>query len=294
MVYTIMKYWCNICKKEITKKVFEYSMDFFGKPLCLYHQDIERKKNKIKHNSTNKSDFSILNNNKVFNFLPKEFISQNKSKIKKWKKKILFRLSKFQIKKICWNNNIKADYNINDRKELISKIVKKLSFKSILFYINIWNINIKDITGEIEDYLIKWKINQLEKKTKQNKNNNLLLDVERTIYKFKPFRKYKYEFEYQDTLASFIKAKYPDTKIEVSSNSTRPDIYVNGIAIEVKGPTFETDLQTIADKCIRYTQNFPNGLICVLFDIKVSENRYKDWLNGMKNNFPEIKIIRFF
>lgn len=33
-----MRYFCNICKRIITKKVYAYSIDCFGKALCLEHQ----------------------------------------------------------------------------------------------------------------------------------------------------------------------------------------------------------------------------------------------------------------
>ena len=33
-----MDYYCNICKKPITKDVFRYSMNKFKRPLCPIHQ----------------------------------------------------------------------------------------------------------------------------------------------------------------------------------------------------------------------------------------------------------------
>ena len=38
-----MRYYCNICKKDITRGVFSYSKDKFGRPLCIEHQELERR-----------------------------------------------------------------------------------------------------------------------------------------------------------------------------------------------------------------------------------------------------------
>jgi hypothetical protein len=36
-----MSYYCNFCKTQITKEVYEYSIDKYGKPLCREHQPKE-------------------------------------------------------------------------------------------------------------------------------------------------------------------------------------------------------------------------------------------------------------
>lgn len=38
-----MGYYCNICKKDITKAEFFYSIDKFDRPLCREHQELERR-----------------------------------------------------------------------------------------------------------------------------------------------------------------------------------------------------------------------------------------------------------
>ena len=334
-----MKYWCNICKKEITEGIFKYSMDVFGRPLCLYHQDVERQKghSKTSKKLTNTPPVIKQNNieskklskaietgnteigkkkqksffTKVRNWVQnKRFNSEKKSKIRKWKSKILQRMSQYQINKICLENNIstkKTVIRMNDddddalfdfkkekctKDELISRIRKKLSLDMIMSYAKRGRVNVQDIRNEIDKTFSEWEIKELERQAKQNNYDEMLTEIERTIHKFKPFRRYEREYAYQDTLAAFLKSQYPNTKIEESRGSTRPDIFVNGIAIEVKGPTYVKDLQTIADKCLRYTQYFPQGLICTLFDVKVSKKFYDDWLKGMKMNFPDVRIVR--
>lgn len=330
-----MKYWCDICKKEITEGIFKYSMDKFGRPLCLYHQKIERQEifldNSKKMTDTpsiiDKDTFKEINtksNQKINIKKQKSFFSkvrnwvqnkwsnfEKKSQIQKWKSQILHRMSQYQIKKICLENNIstkktviKMNNNENDdalfnykkekctRDELITRIRKKLSLDRIISYAKRGRVDIQDIRNEIDKTFSEWEVKELKKLNKQNNNNEMLTEIEYTIHKFKPFRRYKYEYPYQDSLAAFLKSQYPNTKIEESRSSTRPDIFVEGIAIEVKGPTSVRDLQTIADKCLRYTQYFPQGLICVLFDVQVSKKFYNDWLKGMKINFPNVRIVR--
>ncbi|MHA1250468.1 MAG: hypothetical protein ACTSRP_10805 [Candidatus Helarchaeota archaeon] len=334
-----MKYWCNICKKEITEKVFKYSKDVFGRPLCLYHQNIERQKERSRNPKKvintppvieqNNVESKILSKSietsnteigkkkqksfftKARNWIQnKRFNSEKKSKIRKWKSKILRRMSQYQLNKICSENKIstkKTVVKMSDddddslfyftkekctRDELISRIRKKLSLDEIISYAKRGRINIQDIRNEIENTLSEWEIRELKRKAKQDNYDAILDEIECTIRRFKPFRRYEREYGYQDTLAAFLKSQYPNTRIEESRGSTRPDIYVNGIAIEVKGPTYDKDLQTIADKCLRYPQYFPRGLICTLFDVKVSKKRYEDWLKGMKMKFPDVRIIR--
>ena len=137
----------------------------------------------------------------------------------------------------------------------------------------------------------EWKVKEITEIMKEGKGS-LIIEVEKAIREFRPLRRYDKEIFYQDSLASWLKSRFPDTEIEVSRGSARPDIVVEGIAIEVKGPTGERDLQTISDKCMRYCQYFPQGMICVLFDVYVNPQRYMDWKRGMESKFPDVKIIR--
>lgn len=127
----------------------------------------------------------------------------------------------------------------------------------------------------------------------QSKEENLYDRVSNEIENFVPFKKYKTEEPYQIDLARYLEKKFKNIKIELTRSSARPDIIVeNDLAIEVKGPTYDHDLQTIADKCLRYPQYFKKGLIIVLFDIHVSDKRYDDWFFGMKKHFPSIRVVK--
>jgi len=91
-------------------------------------------------------------------------------------------------------------------------------------------------------------------------------------------------------LVDHIKAVFIDARIEVQTGSSRPDIVIQNIAIEVKGPTYSKDLQTIADKLMRYSQHY-DTVIVVLFNVQVNERRYSEWERGIRNTFGDVWII---
>ena len=133
----------------------------------------------------------------------------------------------------------------------------------------------------------KWKKENAEAKEKEKIINRVVEEIE----KFKPFRKYKEEFPYQLDLARHLKSNFPDVDIEEQKGSSRPDIVVEDVAIEVKGPTRNKDLRTIADKCMRYYQHY-GKIVIVLFDVNVYDRYYDEWKHGVKKYFPNVKIIR--
>jgi hypothetical protein len=120
-------------------------------------------------------------------------------------------------------------------------------------------------------------------------------ELQKAIYDFNPPRKYyREEILYQDTLAAHLIKEFPEgnVKVELARGPVRPDIVVNEVAIEIKGPTRDRDLETISHKCILYDQYFHGGLICVLFNVYVNQRRYDAWLKGMNDNYPNVIIIR--
>jgi len=122
-----------------------------------------------------------------------------------------------------------------------------------------------------------------------------ILTVDRVvsvIQTFRPSQQWNGEEGYHAELQGYLKVFFKDARVEVQRGSSRPDIVINDIAIEVKGPTYFEGLQSIADKCIRYTQHFHERLIVVLFDVKINDYIYQEWLVGMNRTFPLIKVIR--
>lgn len=143
---------------------------------------------------------------------------------------------------------------------------------------------------------VRWgKPNEVGEWTKED---NEAREQERSINRvtseiknFSPARKYGNEFPYQVELVGYLKNKFPEADIEQQRGSSRPDIVIGDVAIEVKGPTRTGDLQTIADKCMRYAQHF-GEIIIVLFEVEVYEPRYEEWVRGIKHTFPKVEIIR--
>jgi hypothetical protein len=74
-------------------------------------------------------------------------------------------------------------------------------------------------------------------------------------------------------------------QVELQRGSSRPDIVIEDIAIEIKEPTYEEGLQSIADKCLRYHHDFKK-MIFVLFNIRTKIQRfYDEWEDGFKKIF---------
>lgn len=131
----------------------------------------------------------------------------------------------------------------------------------------------------------------------ENKESDQFDKIVQTILMFsprKPSQKtYKNNMEraYQDQLYQWLKHSFPETKFEEQRGSSRPDIIINNIAIELKGPTTREGLDTIASKLLRYQKYFDKRIIFVFFDHQCSDKYFDDWETGVKQKYPEIIII---
>ena len=239
----------------------------------------------------------------------KKVVSSSKKQvqIRRWKGAILRRMNMKQLKQLCFENNISTKKTVTEEGEyigdlyerevncskadLVSRLKNRASLDTIISFANRGHISIRDILIEKDRKEAEWERKKLIEKASKN-GSGFLIELEKTIREFVPMRWYDKEIYYQDSLASFLKSKFPTTRIEVTRGTTRPDIVVRGVAIEIKGPTYDKDLLTIADKCLRYTRYFPDGMICVLFNVNVNEHRYKDWLKGMNDHHPNVKVIK--
>ncbi|MDD3145099.1 MAG: hypothetical protein PHV23_03215 [Candidatus Gracilibacteria bacterium] len=153
---------------------------------------------------------------------------------------------------ITWNFTIK---NIGLLSELNLKLLPFIPVIILLIYILIKIIykNIKLINNE---------------KRKKEKFPQLILEIEEKIRGFKPLRSYNYEETYQIELAGYLKNNYPNLDIEKSIDYSRPDIIIDNIAIEIKGPTNMQALKTIPDKINSYLPK-RDFLFIVLFNINI-------------------------
>jgi len=110
---------------------------------------------------------------------------------------------------------------------------------------------------------------------------------------FKPLLPdYENELPYHIDLARWLQPKFPMLKVELQRGSSRPDVVIEDIAIEIKGPTTEEGLRSIADKCLRYHHHFKR-MIVVLFDIQTKTSRFfNEWEEGLKKHFPDVMVIK--
>jgi c-di-AMP phosphodiesterase-like protein len=86
----------------------------------------------------------------------------------------------------------------------------------------------------------KWKKDDEESKIKDLLINRIV----QSIQKFQPARKWPDEDSYHKELLGYLKVEYPDIKYEFQTGSSRPDLVIGNIAIEIKGPTDNNALDT--------------------------------------------------
>jgi hypothetical protein len=209
-----------------------------------------------------------------------------------WKDQILMRLDSKMIKQLAREKRIHpelVDKPTND--DYIDAIKDEVSLDDIIAFAKRNYVNIRDILTEIE-------YSKVKEENKKMLNDGSTIkgfyeQVLREIQLFQFSKSYKEELPYHMQLLGYLKAKFPNAKTddEQIRGSSRPDITIDGIAIEIKGPTGERELQTIADKCLRYCPSHPKGVIIVLFNISAGQDYYEEWLKGMINRFPGVKII---
>ncbi len=178
--------------------------------------------------------------------------------------------------------------------EYVSILDSKTNIEEVLEFAELVNLpGIYNLRSKYNELISKkeniGKTEFVEEIKEKNKN---FFEIVNEIKSFKPLMKYQYELPYQAELGGFLKRTYPQTIVEQQKGSSRPDIVINDIAIEVKGPTSSRDLETIASKLVRYRQHFSGGTIVVMFDVQCMERYYNETINGLKEQHPEVEFIR--
>jgi hypothetical protein len=174
--------------------------------------------------------------------------------------------------------------------ELVSSLRAHVDLYTILDFAKKKNIPVRDVELEIDQYYRKKK--QIANPIAPHVNDEVFLKILEKIDSFKPLLKnYPDEFAYQLDLGRYLLQYFPNATLEEQRSSARPDITIDDIAIEIKGPTLEIGLQSIADKCLRYPLYFEKGLIIVLFDIRITSRFLEDWKKGLQNKFPHVIVI---
>jgi len=230
--------------------------------------------------------------------------------IYQWKEKILRRFYEGTVKQFCreaaipilekrWTTaksrhgtRYKEEYtHYYTYEELVKKLIRTARLEDIVDFAKRKKVPIREVESEIDKYYANKDF--VENKQTQDIDDEKYKQLLDLIHKFNPIiENYPNELPYQIDLARYLMHYFPNTKVELQKGSARPDIIIDDIAIEIKGPTWENGLQTIADKCLRYPQYFERGFIIVLFDVKVTNRFLDDWSNGLKQKFPGITILK--
>ena len=231
-------------------------------------------------------------------------------KIMQWKNSVLRLFYEGTLKQLCHEQGIstmekrwttavsrrgtryKRQYNYYfTYEELVSKLIRNVSLGKLLDFAKKKNIPVRDIELEIDKFYTEKKL--IENPNISQVNNELYQKILEKIDQFKPLLPfYPNELSYQLDLGRYLIQYFPNAKLEEQRSSARPDIVIDNIAIEIKGPTYEEGLRSIADKCLRYPLYFEKGLIIVLFDVKVTNRYIEDWKIGLINKFPNTTIIK--
>ena len=177
----------------------------------------------------------------------------------------------------------------------IEHVRKKVSLDDIKDYAKKQRISISDVVKE-ENTLATQRAQIINPTAtpviiEPSAHSKLMLNIIGEIEAFQPAKAYKEESHYQVELNGWLKSKFPSAAIEIQTGYSRPDIVIDNVAIEIKGPTKAKDLDTILDKCHRYLQNHDH-LVVVLFDVDVKADRYTEWLDSIKTHFPDVPVIR--
>jgi hypothetical protein len=229
-------------------------------------------------------------------------------KIMKWKNRILRSFYEGTVKQLChekgisimekrWTTATSRRGTTYDRQynyyftyeQLIPVLMNSVSLNDLLDFAKKKNIPVRDIELEVDQYYAKKK--QVQEPHVPQMNDDVYKKILEKIDLFKPLLPYyPNELSYQLDLGRYLLQYFPTAKLEQQRSSARPDITIDNIAIEIKGPTYEEGLRSIADKCLRYPLYFEKGLIIVLFDVKVTSRYIEDWQKGLQNKFPHVVI----
>jgi len=171
----------------------------------------------------------------------------------------------------------KKQRDFEKRKYVEEQIAKGLAIFSDRFGNEKW--------GSLEE-IEEWKRRDEEEKMKES----LLYRVSESIENFKPSSRYRNEFGYHTELQGWLKAHFPSAKVEIQTGASRPDIIIDHIAIEVKGPTDSQALNTLTTKCLKYSKYYTN-IICVLFEPSFTDKNFQEIQEGIDRTFPNVSII---
>ncbi|MGA2919123.1 hypothetical protein [Methanoregula sp.] len=179
-------------------------------------------------------------------------------------------------KEIEENERNERERNIRDFEEQQTKL-------GLFKFVNRFN---QTSWGSLQEVEI-WKKEDDAEKIK----DLLITKIVDAIKNFKPIRKWENEDGYHKELLGYLSHDFPEIKYEFQIGSSRPDLVIKNIAIELKGPTDNGALDTLTTKCLKYSKYYDH-LIIVLFEPRFSEGHFKEIREGINQYFPHVIIIR--
>ena len=122
--------------------------------------------------------------------------------------------------------------------------------------------------------------------------DTLKYKIKNEIDLFEPASNFGGERLYHVALYHWLQHKFPTAKYESLTGASRPDIVIDDVAIEIKGPTDSPALHDIAFKCVKYLAlGQYNHLIVVLFDPTYTQKNFDEFQTGINQRFPDCQII---
>jgi hypothetical protein len=237
----------------------------------------------------------------------REFLAQHKEDVYFIKMKLLYRFSNKLVKELYsfyaipqplpysfdWEHETKVKIMLT-RTHYLKNAADNLAFDQIYTFAQQYGIKCHDLKMEQKHLLEIYLMNIGEKPAPTSKPvkfpptfNNLIKQIEN----FEPRYRYPRERYYHTELYAKLQVDYPHGISEKGTSDIRPDIVIGKVAIELKGPTYHYDLQSIYSKCFEYLTEY-EALVIVLFDLHATEGQFKKVLNNVNRYFPRAVIIR--
>jgi hypothetical protein len=119
----------------------------------------------------------------------------------------------------------------------------------------------------------------------------LLARVLDEIMAYKAPRRFSSEDLYQMGLHGALQTKFGSARIEFAGKRGRPDIEIEKVAIEIKGPTGLSQLNDLPIKANDYLRDHEH-LVLVLFDVQVPQATYESKVEWMKHYPGRVHVIR--
>jgi len=134
------------------------------------------------------------------------------------------------------------------------------------------------------------ELNQ-KKELEEQYRQSLISRVMESIENFIPTKKWGNEDSYHKELLGWLKQPFPEIQYELQTGGSRPDLVIGKIAIEIKGPTDDNALNTLATKILKYSHYYENVVI-VLFEPSFSERNFKEITSGIEKTYSHVHVIR--